>query len=97
MSERKIDSSRREFVKTMALLPAASLLAFSGRAMAAMLSVDDPLAKSLGYIEATENPDQTCANCALYNAEDDSKGGCTIFPGRSVTANGWCKSWAAKP
>lgn len=57
------------------------------------------MVKSLKYIEETENPDQTCSNCALYTPPEKAQtapegcGGCQLFPG-PVTENGWCSSWA---
>lgn len=73
---------------------------------AAMTALDeaDPLAKSLGYVEVATSADTSrfpnyavgsnCANCALYQASAGSaRGGCTIFPGKSVAAAGWCSAW----
>ena len=40
---------------------------------------------------------QNCANCAL--AQGEAKDGwlqCQIFPGKAVSANGWCSVWAPK-
>lgn len=68
----------------------------------------DPTAKSLNFltdsskVNATANPTfkptQKCASCAQYQGKPgDSSGGCIIFAGHSVPANGWCKVWAQKP
>lgn len=57
------------------------------------------MVESLSYVDQTENPEQNCANCALYeqpDAEpttDNACGGCQLFPG-PVHPNGWCSSWA---
>lgn len=57
------------------------------------------MAESLNYIEQTENPEQYCANCALYEqpeaeeTTDNECGGCQLFPG-PVHPNGYCTSWA---
>jgi len=65
-----------------------------------MLSVDDPAAKAVKYVEdATKAKraaaDNTCANCGLYTGKTGDKAGpCQIFPGKRVVAAGWCSSWA---
>lgn len=57
------------------------------------------MVESLSYIEETENPDQRCDNCALYEqpeqeeTTDDACGGCQLFPG-PVYPGGYCTSWA---
>lgn len=57
------------------------------------------MAESLNYVAETPNPEQNCANCALYqqpDAEettDNACGGCQLFPG-PVYPNGYCTSWA---
>jgi hypothetical protein len=72
------------------------------------LSVDDPQAKSLSYVEdATAidrakqpryQPGQACANCALFQNKDGAEwAGCSIFPGKLVAAAGWCSVYAPKP
>lgn len=72
------------------------------------LSVDDPQAKSLSYVEDTSAIDsatqprfqagQLCSNCALFQEKDDPDwGGCSIFPGKLVKASGWCSVYAPKP
>lgn len=73
---------------------------------APQLSLDDPTAKALGYVHDTanvnsaDNPNhaatQTCANCTLIQAAEGEWRPCAIFPGKSVNAKGWCKSWVAK-
>ena len=73
-----------------------------------LVDVNDPVAKSLGYItdtkkvNAAENPThkptQTCANCIQYQAKvTDKQGPCNLFPGKDVVGAGWCKVWAQKP
>ena len=72
------------------------------------LSVGDPQAKSLAYVEDTTTIDsakqprfkagQACSNCALFQKKDDPDwGGCSIFPGKLVAAAGWCSVYAPKP
>ncbi len=103
--------SRRWLLKgalaSLAAAPAVTLIA--GRARAEEpLSEGDPTAKSLGYVvdarkvdsagNPTYKPGQTCANCIQYTgAAGAADGPCTIFPGKSVKAKGWCKVWVLKP
>jgi hypothetical protein len=66
---------------------------------AALVPLDpgDPTAKALAYVNDSAKPDQKCANCAQFQGQTtDSRGGCTIFPGKSVAAGGWCSVWAKK-
>ncbi len=92
----------------VAVLGAQGLL--QGAAVAADMepvSPSDPMASALGYVEDATTADtekfsryedgQTCANCLLYQGEADSEvGGCPLFAGKTVTAKGWCNSWALK-
>lgn len=71
------------------------------------LAEDDPQARSLGYLHDATKVDtgkysrfeagQACKNCALYAETDDAQwGGCSIFPGKLVNADGWCNVYAPK-
>ena len=98
--------SRRSFIKTCALGAAAvPLVWWAGRAtaeQAPLVSVDDPTAKALKYVEDASQgegvkPGSTCANCSFYQgAAGADQGPCTVFAGKHVKAAGWCASWAAK-
>lgn len=92
-----------------AFIPLFGLAARDARA-AALTPLDpaDPTAKSLNFVpdgskadakaNPTYKPTQKCANCAQYQGKPgDASGGCTIFAGHSVPANGWCKVWVQKP
>ena len=58
---------------------------------------NDAQAKALEYVHASPKPDQLCNNCQLYTGAEGSEWGpCAIFPGKSVNAKGWCKSWVKK-
>lgn len=111
MAEKNL--SRRKFLKlgisTAATVPVAALLG-SRLALAGdgeKLEESDPTAQTLGYkhdaaaVDTEKFPkkaagaDQTCANCALYGGGD--WGSCSIFPGKTVKAGGWCNAWVAKP
>lgn len=71
------------------------------------VSLDDPQAKALGYVHDATTVDkaaqpryqegQACKNCALYTGGDKPWGGCGIFGGRAVNAEGWCTAYAPKP
>lgn len=87
----------------MALAPiaAASRQARAGDAASLpLLSVDAPEAKAVKYVENAQQakvrlPDTSCANCGLYQgAGGSTQGPCQLFPGKAVTAAGWCSSWA---
>lgn len=109
MSETKLP--RRTVLKG-ALIGVASLpvAAIVGRANAApaKVGVDEPQAKSLGYVEdatkvdAKANPNykpgQVCANCLQAQVKAGEEYiPCNIFPGKLVHANGWCKVWVKRP
>ena len=100
--------SRRRLLQTalvgLAAVPAATLIARDAGAAEA-LSESDPQAKSFGYVtdatkvvaktNPTYKPGQHCANCFQYKAAKAGagEGGCAIFAGKLVKANGWCKVW----
>jgi hypothetical protein len=68
------------------------------------LDPKDPMAVTLGFcndstkVDAAANPpyaaEQKCANCQQFQGKPrDGRGGCVLFPGKSVPAAGWCKVW----
>ncbi len=71
----------------------------------AKLEESDPQAQALGYKHSAEEVDQSafpsyqagqlCSNCTLFQPElgEDPWGGCQIFPGKLVNANGWCSAY----
>lgn len=96
---------RREFLK---LCGAAALagIPVTVRAQApGKLSVDDPAALSLAYVEDASQVDPAanprfregadCGNCALYvtASEVDGFAPCRAVGGRLVARAGWCKVW----
>jgi len=101
---------RRKFIQLSAVAAAAYLAQPGGEARAddlPHLSADDPMAQAMKYTDdassvdpATRtNPaaDQQCANCALLQGnEGDAWRPCQIFPGKVVSAKGWCSVWAPK-
>ena len=71
------------------------------------LSPEEPLAKSLGYVNdasqvdrakfPTYKPGDTCAKCRFYQGKaGETWGPCQIFMGKSVNARGWCASFMVK-
>jgi hypothetical protein len=74
------------------------------------VSEDDPTAKAMGYLHDAAQVDvakypkragdagskQFCDNCQLYKAgSEEGWGGCAIFPGKEVSARGWCNAWVS--
>ena len=102
-----IDVSRRRLLKTVtlsvAVIPVAAVtLRAASAADLPLLTDSDPTAKALNYVtDATKasgaKPGSKCANCTNYQgAAGSPQGGCLIFPGKAVKADGWCLSWTAK-
>jgi high potential iron-sulfur protein len=93
-----------------AIAPVLGLIGNTRAATADLPSLDpkDPAAVTLGFVDdvskvdAAANPKyapgQKCANCEQYQGKaNDARGGCVLFPGKSVPAAGWCKVWRQKP
>ncbi len=91
-----------------AALPLMAKLTEAEAAAQPLVDVNDAVAKSLGYItdttkvDAKANPThkitQKCANCLQFQGKPaDKQGACSLFPGKDVLGNGWCKVWAQKP
>ena len=77
-----------------------STLTREGSALAATapkLELEDPTAKVLEYVHESPDATKLCVGCQLYTgAAGDEWGPCVIFPGKLVSAKGWCKSWVVK-
>jgi len=99
--------SRREFVHTLALTAGLAAVLRNGRAFAAPLPHLDPtdaMAKGLGYVEDASKvdpktpgfgPGKVCENCMQINGgAGEAYRPCKVFPGKAVSAKGWCKAWA---
>ena len=99
---------RRAFVKLLGT--AAVALPFIGVFKNARaqekLSLSDPMAQSLKYVEdATKvdsatrgGDDRFCHNCMQYTGDPKADfGPCNIFGGKLVASKGWCMSWVKKP
>ncbi len=96
---------RREFLKvslTAAVaLPVAGAVfgARTARAedkMVTEVEAMKPTVQALQYVDASDKPDQNCANCQFYTAGDGGKGKCQLFMEGLVTEGGWCMSWTKK-
>lgn len=89
--------NRRNFLKTSgAGLIGLTLGGVALRAQAQeKLSPEDPMAVSLGYVENSEQEGKWCKNCLLAQGEGEWLG-CGIFPGKKVSASGWCTAWAKR-
>lgn len=109
MSEPTRTGRRRFLLRAAAVAGAAPFAAqlLSRPAHAADLPAvpaDNPTAVALAYTEdaasakhASFKPGSLCNNCQFYTAPADSaRGPCTLFPGFSVNAKGWCSAWAKK-
>jgi hypothetical protein len=101
--------ARRKFLQLSAVAAAGCFVQPGREAQASdlpQLSEDDPMAKAMKYTNdassvdpsTRNNPaaDQTCANCALIQADAGDWRPCQIFPGKAVNAAGWCSVWAPK-
>lgn len=99
---------RQLLLAATALTPVAAIAATpTNYANIQRLSQDDPVARSLLYIEdtrkvpgdhplaASHKPENKCAGCVhLRGNAGDTWRPCPVFPGRLVNAGGWCSVWA---
>jgi len=52
---------------------------------------------SLGYVETSPNPQQTCGGCAFFHADATAScGKCDMLSGGIVNSQGHCNSWSAR-
>jgi hypothetical protein len=92
------------------IIPLLGQIANPASAAAELLPLDpkDPAAVTLGFyndsskVDAAANPRyapaQKCSNCEQFVGKpSDVRGGCVLFPGKSVPAAGWCKVWRKMP
>jgi hypothetical protein len=101
--------SRRTVVKGLALTTVAAALAAQRSAAAepVKLSVTDPAAVAVGYVEDAAQVDvkkypgyvkgSTCENCLqLQGKSGDAYRPCSLFTGKVVSVKGWCSAWTAE-
>jgi High potential iron-sulfur protein len=102
-------NARRRILKNVLLAGALAPAVFPHSSEAALIKLteDDPTAKALGYHESAVKVDQKafptfkenqkCGNCVQLQAGSGEERGCNLFPGKSVSIDGWCKVWVQKP
>jgi len=104
--------SRRTFIQSLAVALPAGAVVLQNEALAAdmpKLDPNDPTAKALVYVPnaadvdtsnplaARYEPGQVCANCAQIQGDEGAAWRpCGIFPGKLVSADGWCSVWVGK-
>lgn len=105
MTTAPLNRERRALLRRLALalagVPAAAIVIRQARSAdkLPLLSEADPAAKAEQYVADAKRAKGAqsgalCSNCAIYNsAQGADAGTCTLFPGKLVKANGWCKSW----
>jgi len=101
---------RRKFIQMSVAMAAGGLVAGNRSAFASdlpQLSEDDAMAQSMRYtndastVDASTRPNpaelQVCENCALIQGDDgEAWRPCQIFPGKAVSARGWCSVWSPR-
>ncbi len=104
--------TRRTLLKHLGMAAvAASAASLAPRraqaAEAAHLDVKEPAAVAVGYVEDASRVDlgkypgyvkgSTCENCLLLPGAGGSPyRPCDLFPGKLVSASGWCSGWTAE-
>jgi hypothetical protein len=101
-------TNRRTFV-IQSVVGTAGLLAMNAsQAQAALLLESNSQAKTLGYradasqVErasfAKYAPGQKCTACQMFRAQQPATaaGQCAIFPGKLVSADGWCDAFTQR-
>jgi High potential iron-sulfur protein len=101
--------TRRTLVKNLGVAAAATALMPLGlqAAEAPHLDVKDPAAVAVGYVENAGRTDpkkypayikgSTCENCLLLEgAAGAHYRPCSLFPGKTVSVDGWCSGWSAE-
>jgi hypothetical protein len=101
--------SRRSLLKSLAAAAGAALIFRGGESCAAELphlDVKDPAAVALGYVENASQVDakkyptyvkgSRCDNCLLLQGASGAYRPCNLFPGKLVSAAGWCSGWTAE-
>jgi hypothetical protein len=102
--------TRRAVVKNLSMAAVASALLPPRQSPAAEpphLNVKDPAALKLGYVENAGQVDvkkypayvkgSNCENCLLLQGTSGAHyRPCDLFPGKLVSASGWCSGWSAE-
>ena len=90
-------------------MPAVAADAAKGGAALPHVGVGEPTAMALAYVENTQGldpkkeptykPGAKCSNCLQSKGkgnDGDAWIGCTLFPGKMVSAQGWCKAYVVR-
>ena len=107
--DNRFSQERRNTLKLLGtLVAAAGLLPTALRAGAEPENAVDEAsdqAKALGYRHQSSLVDskayprhqmsQNCLNCQLYQSKE-AWGPCALFPGKQVSAEGWCGAWVQR-
>lgn len=101
--------NRRSLLKNLAAAAAAAAVLPAGRSRGAELphlDVKDSAAVALGYVENATQVDakkfptyvkgSRCDTCLLLQGTSGAYRPCTLFPGKLVSASGWCSGWTAE-
>ena len=102
--------TRRSLMKKLAMAAAVTAALPARRSLAAEpphLDVKDPAAVAVGYVEDARQVDpkkypahvkgSNCENCLLLQGSTGSHyRPCSLFPGKAVSASGWCSGWTAE-
>jgi high potential iron-sulfur protein len=101
--------NRRSLVRSLAGAAAAVLMLRGAKSRAAdlpHLSIKDPQAIALGYVENATLADakkyptyvkgSRCDNCLLLQGSSGAYRPCNLFAGKLVSAAGWCSGWSAE-
>ena len=102
--------TRRNVMRNLALAGSAvAALPVAGLRAAGLPRLDpkDPAALALGYLEDANHTDvkkfpsyvkgSTCENCLqLQGSAGAAYRPCSLFPGKLVSAAGWCSGWSAE-
>ena len=96
--------SRRSVIRLSAGLAAIPILSRLTQAAESGDKVDesDDLAQQLGYRHDASQAEghkagQACQGCAFFQGDANADwGGCIVFGGRQVNAQGWCQSFRPK-
>jgi hypothetical protein len=99
----------RRIFAIQSVVGTAGLLGMNAaRAQAALLLESNTQAKALGYrADASQverasfpkyAPGQKCAACQMFRPQQPATaaGPCAIFPGKLVSADGWCDAFAQR-
>ena len=101
--------NRRSLLKNLVAAAAAAAVFPAARSRSAEiphLDVKDSAAVALGYVENASQVDakkypafvkgSRCDNCLLLQGASGAYRPCSLFPGKLVSASGWCSSWSAE-